>query len=182
MKRFVNILAWILAIFWMGFASLSLIYLLAAGRSPDGPELFGYRFMMVLSDSMAPEVRTGDLVVGRKPTPQTIEPGQIITYRSRTQSRLVTHRVVEVLKEGRQLAFITKGDANDLPDLTPVNGYDVTATYLFRVPFVGYAVSFARSWYGFVLMVLVPGLLFMGSEAMRVVRLLKLQGDQVRVE
>jgi len=172
-KRFVHILTWVFAVFWILFAGTSMVYVIAAGRSPNGPELFGYKFMMVLSDSMIPTIHSGDLVVGQPPKLGEIGPGQVITYRNHRAQRLITHRVVQVTKAGDELAFITQGDGNNQPDEIPVPARDVVATFTARVPYAGYLFSFTKTWYGFVVMVIVPSLILMGTEILRLTRLLK---------
>jgi signal peptidase I len=180
MKRFLNILTWAFAIFWLAFATLSMVYVVAAGRSPTGPELFGYRFMMVQSDSMIPTIRAGDLVVGRPPAPETIREGQIVTYRYVPARRLITHRVVGVTQVGSELAFRTQGDGNNTPDESPVLARDVVAVFSFRLPYLGYLLAFARTWVGLVVLVVIPSVILMATEAARLVRLMR--HDQHRAQ
>ena len=46
----------------------------------------------------------------------------------------VSHRVVEVVKEGGNLSFRTKGDANEEPDKQLVAASSLTGRVIFRVP------------------------------------------------
>lgn len=173
MKRFCNLLSWTLAGFWIGFATVSMVYVIAAGRSPNGPELFGYKFMMVQSDSMTPTISAGDLVVGRPLEHGSIREGQIVTYRHQAARRLITHRVVEVTKVGSEPAFHAKGDANNVEDGGPILTRDVVAVYSFRIPYAGYLLAFARTWIGLVVLVILPSLVLMASEAVRLARLIR---------
>lgn len=182
LKRMLPILSWTFAIFWIGFAGISMVYVIAAGRSPSGPELFGYRFMTVLSDSMTPTITSGDLVIGKAPALDSIQPGQIVTYRNHLARRLVTHRVVAVTKVGSESAFITQGDGNSLPDERPILARDVVAAYAFHLPFAGYLLAFSQTWVGLVLLVLIPSLLLMGSELRNMIRLLKAENSPAQPE
>lgn len=182
MRRVLNVLAWVFAIFWLAFAGISMVYVIAAGRSPSGPELFGYRFMMVSSDSMIPTIRSGDLVVGVPPAVDEIEVGDIVTYYNQAAGRLITHRVTEVTHIGDQLAFITQGDANDIADENPVLARDVVAAYSFRIPYAGYLLAFARGWTGLVFLIIIPSLILMISEGTRLVRLVRLSREQTTVD
>lgn len=181
MKRLLNILAWVFAIFWIASAGVSMVYVIAAGRSPSGPELFGHRFMMVLSDSMIPTVRSGDLVVGMPPELNEIGVGDIVTYRNHLAGRLITHRVIEVTLVGSQRAFITQGDANDIADGSPVLGRDVVAVYSFRIPYAGYLLGLAQGWVGLVVLIIIPSLILMSSEILRLVHLIRAEREQARV-
>lgn len=180
-QRTIQVLSWVLAIFWLGFAATSMVYVIAAGRSPTGPELFGYRFMAVESDSMTPLFKAGDMVVGRRVDPMQVQVGEIITYMSNSAQRLVTHRVLEISTVGGERVFLTKGDANGAADTTPVSARYLIASYSFRLPYFGYLVVFARSWVGLVVFVIVPCLILMGSEGTRIARLLK-SGERAQPE
>ncbi|MFZ5827753.1 MAG: signal peptidase I [Bacillota bacterium] len=179
-KRLLNVLAWAFAIFWIAFAGISMVYVIAAGRSPTGPELFGHRFMMVLSDSMVPTMRAGDMVVGIPPKPGEIQVGDIVTYRNHMARRLITHRVIEVTQLGSQPAYITQGDANDINDGNPVLARDVVAVYSFRIPYAGYLLGLAQSWVGLVVLIIIPSLVLMSSEIIRLTRLIRSEREQPR--
>lgn len=181
MKRVLRVLSWAFAAFWIAFAGLSMLYIIAAGRSPNGPELFGHRFMVVLSDSMLPTIRHGDLVIGKPPVPDALQVGDIVTYRDNAEQKLITHRVVEVRQAGSERTFVTKGDANGAVDAITLYGRDLVATYAFRIPYAGYLLAFARSFMGLVVLVIIPSLVLMGSEAVRMARLLK-SGERAQPE
>jgi signal peptidase len=167
MRRLTGFLSWAVMIFWLGLSLLAMGYVILAGRSPSGPELFGYRFLAVQTDSMTPTINSGDLVIGQPPRTAAIDTGTVITFRNNRDGHLVTHRVIRVEEKGSQLAYYTKGDANGLEDDFPVYLRDVVALYRVRIPFLGYLVTFARSWVGLVTFVVIPGALLMLTEARR---------------
>jgi len=74
---------------------------------------------VVLTDSMAGAVDRGSVALIRK-TFDEIEEGDIIQFRS-DRNLMVIHRVIEIRTDlfGNPY-FITKGDANDRPDSSPV--------------------------------------------------------------
>lgn len=81
-----------------------------------GLRLLGYEFSVVMSDSMYPAVKTGDLVVLEKRDKYLV--GDIIQFRNHDTK--VLHRIVRAEKTG----FRTRGDANlatDPLDVTPKN-------------------------------------------------------------
>lgn len=102
------------------------------------PTLFGNTYLNVLSESMVPEFKLNDLVIGKvvKDTKE-IKVGDIVTYRDGRM--LVTHRVVEVKNGGE--AFITKGDANEVPDVNIVPKENLVSKYRFNIPYLGYIVA-----------------------------------------
>src|SRR5688572_678033 len=95
-------------------AALALLVVAAAALVVVLIALFaGLRPFVVRSGSMEPAIDTGDVVVSRPVHPDQLGPGDVVTFRDPTRSaELVTHRVVEVSRQGDQYAFVTKGDAN----------------------------------------------------------------------
>lgn len=104
------------------------------------PALVGGQALTVLTNSMAPSMPPGTLVVVR-PTPfEEIAPGDVITYQIRSGSpELVTHRVQQrlVASDGT-ISFITRGDNNNTADVDPVHEVQVRGTAWYSVPLLGW--------------------------------------------
>lgn len=84
------------------------------------PRLFGLHIYEVESESMEPEYPVGSVVYVKEVETSDIIVGDVITYTLGTDTDFVmTHRVVEVLNQGR--SFVTKGDANPVEDAEPVS-------------------------------------------------------------
>ena len=99
------------------------------------PGLFGIRRYIVLSGSREPAIHTG-AVAFIDTRDQDCEPGEIVTYRlsGKDGDVFVTHRV-EAVSGG---VYITKGDANQVSDLSPVRQDQIVGKYRFQIPFAGY--------------------------------------------
>jgi signal peptidase len=83
-----------------------------------GPRLLHYRTATMLTASMSPAIRPGDVIVDT-PLPLTeIRVGQVLTYHIPVDDhRVVSHRVIEVQRPGRGVVNVrTQGDANAAPD------------------------------------------------------------------
>lgn len=119
---------------------------------------------VVLSDSMSPEIRAGDVVVVDERPTATIEVGDVITYERTGGGDLVTHRVVEVVERDGETLFRTQGDANEELDLRPIPARNVVGVVLFHVPLIGHLISFGSTDAGIVLFVVVPSILLVASE------------------
>ena len=110
------------------------------------------------SGSMSPAIETGDLAVTRSVAASSLRPGDVVSVRTSTGSR-VTHRVVDVAGTGEDRQLTLKGDANRSPD---AETYTVGAAQrvVFSVPRVGRAVDAVTSPVGvFVLGLYVAGML-----------------------
>lgn len=133
----------ILAVFALSATVLTISTRIAA----DGQRgVLGRPVMIVLSGSMAPTIHTGDLVVDTKLTPAqaaALHVGQIISFRASAGARqIVTHRItaIVVLPDGN-VAYVTKGDANDSQDGLVVPSTDVVGLYQARIPYGRYVLN-----------------------------------------
>ena len=97
--------------------------------------LSGWTPAVVASGSMSPAVRTGDVVIVSPPSPDRLVPGSVITFEKPGRpGRPVLHRIIGVTGNGQ---LVTKGDANPVPDPTPVSPASVTGSARLRVPYAG---------------------------------------------
>ncbi|GGA35408.1 signal peptidase I SipW [Paenibacillus physcomitrellae] len=125
------------------------------------PNFFGYQIKTVLSGSMEPGIQTGSIIAVKPGGDMTrFSPGDVISFKS--GDKIITHRIVDVTQNGslNQVMYKTKGDNNDAPDLDAVPSGDVIGEYSgFTLPYAGYAMTFANSKAGSLLLLVVPGLL-----------------------
>jgi signal peptidase len=76
-----------------------------------------YRPETVLSGSMRPYFRPGDLVVVTPEPASAVKVGQVISYHIPVGDHHVqTHRIVQIVRGGRHPLVRTKGDANNARD------------------------------------------------------------------
>jgi signal peptidase I len=113
------------------------------------PRLGYYRTLTVLSSSMVPTFRPGDIVVVRPEPMRDLRVGQVITYQVPVGARQVeTHRVVKIVGGlGSDHPVIqTKGDANTGLDPWTAQLEGTTVWRLEAViPKAGYAVNAMRN-------------------------------------
>lgn len=127
------------------------------------------KFMIVKSGSMTPEIKQGSVVMV-KPV-QDYKIGDVITFGPYTKTKApTTHRIYDIkLVEGESI-YITKGDANNAPDQREIKKSDILGKVLLAVPFVGYAVDFAKKPVGFILIIGVPAALIIFDEVKKIVK------------
>lgn len=90
------------------------------------PDIFGYKFFIVASESMEPKLKSGDLIVVNKN--REINEGDIITYK---KEKFITHKVLQIIYEDNTVKYMTKGDNNLGPDTSLVNVNEVEGVYVF---------------------------------------------------
>ena len=91
--------------------------------------LFPYQPIAILSNSMNPTFKRGDIVIYKKQ--EDIKPGDIIVFQYQNEN--IVHRVVSINEY-----FVTKGDANNDIDYIKVKKEDIKGVYQFSLQYLGY--------------------------------------------
>lgn len=104
--------------------------------------LGGYRWLTVLSGSMAPQMKVGDLIVGAPLRASELRAGHVVTFRdSDDGSRLITHRVRSVERTGDVIEVVTKGDRNNAVETWRTDADGKVGLVVARIPMAGRLVS-----------------------------------------
>ena len=81
---------------------------------------FNYRMFTVISGSMEPKYKIGDVLVAKEVAPNKVKVGDTISYLGKVgqfNDKVITHEVVEITKDDKgKLLFHTKGLANLVED------------------------------------------------------------------
>ena len=121
------------------------------------PLLFEARPLTVLSGSMEPTLRVGDVAIARKIAPLEARPGDVVTFKDPQRGgELVTHRVRSLRAQGDKVVFVTRGDANNASERWRVAADGEISRTVYRIPELGHAIVFARTRAGVFLLMLLP--------------------------
>ncbi len=135
----------------------------AASKSPN-KSFFGFRYYVVLTDSMVPEFSSGDMVFVRISDAKNINKGDVITFNpSNGGEAYLTHRVTEKLTDYQGTGvtcFRTKGDANNAEDSFLIDESRVIGKVQFHVPKLGIIVRFVQLRWYFIVPLIVLMLVF----------------------
>ena len=87
-------------------------------HADEVPSVGGKFPMIVLTDSMYPVIESGDLIICNTANAEEIAEGDIISFYDPmgNGTSVVTHRVLEIVKEDGEISFRTKGDNNNAED------------------------------------------------------------------
>lgn len=139
--------------------------------NPDQvPTVGGYCPLIVLTDSMYPQIHSGDLIICKTIDPETVEEGDVIAFfdPAGNGSTIVTHQVIEVVMADEEgLMFRTQGTANNAPDKKLVPAENVVGEYQFRIAGAGHVALFMQKPEGLIVCVVVPLLLLIGYDVLR---------------
>ena len=125
----------------------------------DVPSILGYKILQVMSGSMSGEFETEDTIIIRQIKNESeIKIGDIITFKV-DENTLVTHRVVEIVKNENDTEYVTKGDANNSVDTQKVKFKDIEGKYLFKTIILGKIIKIIQSPIGINFVLILPVLI-----------------------
>ena len=124
--------------------------------------LGGFTPMTVQSDSMSPTFDQGDLVVIKTCDTSKLQVVDIVTFHTiiENQYALNTHRIESIDELNGMRSFTTKGDNNDVADTHIISDGDIVGQYVFKSPGMGKVMDFLSSAWGFLIVIVLPMLLF----------------------
>lgn len=115
------------------------------------PDLFGYKFLIDLTNSMIPEISSGDLIIIKQKN--SYHKGDIVTYRDQSDV-LITHRIIAVKNTNGEKIFQIQGDNNASPDDEEVTLSQIEGVYVKRIPVLGEICLFLTSIYGIAFLII----------------------------
>ncbi len=133
------------------------------------PSIGGFFPMIVLTDSMYPDIKSGDLIICHTIDAGDVKKDDVISFfdPSGKGSSVVTHRVVEIVNKDGKLFFRTKGDNNNIEDKDPVPAENLVGIYKTRIAGLGNVAMFMQTTAGLIVCVILPILLLIGYDIIR---------------
>ena len=105
----------------------------------------GWTSVVMSSDSMAPAIQRGDVVIAAPTGGVGLGQGTVVVFEDPEGSGLVTHRIVGLNADA---TYRTRGDANPAPDSTPLRAEQIVGVGRMLVPLAGLPIEWlsTRSW------------------------------------
>ena len=171
-----NILTWLLVIAAVAMMVFTIVSVATFDRSDRS--LFGYKALIVLSDSMSKtDFDAGDLVLVKEVDPSTLKEGEIIAYQStntHNYGETVTHKIRRLTTDTNgNPGFVTYGTTTDTDDGNVVTYEYVLGRYQTRIPKVGTFFQFLKTTPGYLVCIFLPFLLLILIQGFNSIRLLR---------
>ena len=136
------------------------------------PGLFGRTPLIVLTDSMYPEIKSGDIIICKDISPEDVKVGDVISFfdpADKNGVAVITHRVIEIITDDDgELCFRTKGDNNNKDDDLAVPAEKLVGLWTeTRFAGLGHVALFMQSTWGLIVCIFLPLALFVGYEIFR---------------
>ena len=114
-------------------------------------------FYTILTQSMYPTIKAGDVVITYKNDNNQYNEGDVITFVSKVNGGItVTHRITDIFVVNDGYSYQTKGDNNNAADREVIEGENVLGKVILKIPKAGYIQQFLVSKTGWIVAVLLP--------------------------
>ncbi|WP_078381954.1 signal peptidase I [Sutcliffiella halmapala] len=117
--------------------------------------IFGFKPLTVLSNSMVPAFKAGDVIIIREIEADLLEQGDIISFFNEEQT-LITHRITSIAEENGERYFYTKGDNNNTVDEDVTVASMILGKEMFNIPNIGFLSNYTKGPMGFLVFIVLP--------------------------
>ena len=159
-QKTLTIIGWVICAILLPILIINTTLLIKSVVNKDEvPSLGGKMPLIVLSDSMYPDIKEGDLIICKKIDQADIEIDDVIAFYDPESkgSAVVTHKVVDIISDNGKLYFKTKGINNNTEDRLAVAGDKVIGIYTgTRFGGIGSLAMFMQSTVGLIVCVILP--------------------------
>ena len=183
-----KVFTWLIVI----FAACMMIFTILSTtvfNKNDGTDVFGYRFMSVLSNSMSKSEKnandkvhfcTEDIIIVKEMKDankdgREYKAGDIIAFNTYKEGKFVTvtHRILEVKNNDGMIEYVTYGTNTGAVDDTTVTPENVIGTYAGKIPKGALFLAYLKSPLGYIICILIPFLLLIGYNGLNCIILFR---------
>lgn len=144
MKKIGKVLGYIVVSILILLVILIGIVFVQTKTNPDRiPTIFGYKPFIVLSGSMETELYKGDLAIVKSVEVKDLKVNDIIAFKDK-ENYVVTHRIVDIVKDNGITKFVTKGDNNNTKDSGYVEEDNIEGIYINKISGFGNVLLFMQ--------------------------------------
>lgn len=133
MKRFLSVLRDIVFVIFV-IIICGMIFMMSSGKHLS---IAGYQVLRVISSSMEPAIPENTCIIIKKCPVEDLKIGDIITFTSDDpliRGYYNTHRIHEIVEDGGETLYVTKGDALSGIDSYPVHQDQVAGIFVKELP------------------------------------------------
>lgn len=170
-QKVLTIVGIVLCVILLPILIVNLTLIVKSYVNPDEvPAIGGVSPLIVLTDSMLPEISSGDLIIAEKIDAGQIKVGDVISFfdPAGNGSSVVTHRVIEIVEENGVTKWRTRGDNNNTEDKVLVPFENLVGIWTgTRIAGAGSVAMFLQTTPGLIVCVGCPLVLLVGYDVLR---------------
>lgn len=153
-KKILNVLKIIILILLILFA----LFTVYQKVFPNNPSAFGFRTYSIITKSMEPVLKKGDVILVQERNTSSYKVGDIITFKGTSgdlKGKIVTHEIVGIKLENGKNIFYTKGIQNISED-PAVYENEILGKYIYKFKFFSLIERIMDTKIGFILIIIIP--------------------------
>ena len=153
-KKILNILKIIILILLILFA----LFTVYQKVFPNNPSAFGFRTYSIITKSMEPVLKKGDVILVQERNTSSYKVGDIITFKGTSgdlKGKIVTHEIVGIKLENGKNIFYTKGIQNISED-PAVYEDEILGKYIYKFKVFSLIERIMDTKIGFILIIIIP--------------------------
>lgn len=151
--KFMQIISIILMIIIVPIIIYNITLMIKSLTNPEEtPSFLGIKTFVIVSESMEPNIKSGDAIIVKNITQNQLEVGDIISFKD--SNFINTHRIVDIVEENGILKYRTKGDNNKRNDKKLVSYDDIEGKYIFKIKGLGGFTEFIKNKITLVIMLI----------------------------
>lgn len=130
----------------------------------------GIRVFTIISGSMLPDYKIGDMIISVETTASKIEVGDNVVYKGLVgdfKDKIVTHQVIQKNENNRKYTFITKGTNNDIED-PEINEDQIIGKVIYKTFILSFISRLLNNSSAFFFVVFIPFVLLVFFEIVEV--------------
>ena len=130
---------------------------------PNNPSVFGFRTYSIITNSMYPKLKKGDVILIKEQKISDYKVGDIVTFKGMDgdlKGKIVTHEIVGITKENNRRIFYTKGIKNISND-PAVYEEQMLGKFIYKFLLFSIIERIMDTKIGFILIIIIPlGLIY----------------------
>ena len=149
--KFIKVIVWI-------FVLLIILVILIQKIFNNQVSIGSYRMFTVVTGSMDPVYKVGEVVISKEVDPSTIKKGDDVVYlgeKNDFKDKIITHRVIKIENKDGEYYFTTKGIANDYNDPV-ISSNQLYGKVVYKPVVLSFLSSILNTKLGFYLLIFVP--------------------------
>lgn len=149
--KFIKVIVWI-------FVLLIIFVILVQRIFNNRVSIGSFRMFTVVTGSMEPVYKVGDVVISKEVDPSTIKKDDDIVYlgeKDDFKDKIVTHRVIDIENRNGEYYFTTKGVANEYSDPV-ISSNQVYGKAVYKPVILSFLSGVLNTKLGFYLLIFVP--------------------------
>lgn len=141
---------------------LGLLFVIVVQKvSRNDLSLGGIKIFTVVTGSMNPEYKVGDMLISKEIDPQTIKIGDNVVYKGEKgdmEGLIITHQVISIREENGTYYFTTKGLANEIED-PEISEEQIYGKIVYKMKFLSVLSKIMLNVYAYYFLATIMGLL-----------------------